>query len=178
MSEGSSCPDDRSLKRFLLGQSTAEEAEAVKRHLEACERCVAALQTLDANDSMVTALQARGGIAGEVTDQGVRLLTEWLKNIRLPAMTNLYRPAGPREETTPPTEPVEDPPGPDETPLHAEQARGDSAVISDLLAPNQGPNEIGRLGQYQVRKVLGRGGMGALRRWRALRTCRSSSSLP
>ena len=45
--------------------------------------------------------------------------------------------------------------------LPAQSSAGTAALVS-LLAPSQGPDEIGRLAHYRVLKVLGAGGMGVV----------------
>jgi Putative zinc-finger len=68
----SNCPDAQSLQRFLLGRNTPEEATALEEHLESCDQCLATMQTLHADDSMVAALQARNDTEDVTANDGVR----------------------------------------------------------------------------------------------------------
>ena len=53
------CPDIQTLQRFLLGQGSDAEAEALEHHLEQCDRCLASFHALDAEDSVIEAMRAR-----------------------------------------------------------------------------------------------------------------------
>jgi hypothetical protein len=117
MPDTSPCPDCRALARFLLGQNTPEEAAAVEAHLEVCTTCLASLETLHADDSMVAALRAHGSVVAVALNDGPRLLAAWLKQLR-PDM--------------------------------------DSTTSDQLpLEPS-----VTELGPYQLRRILGSGGMG------------------
>jgi serine/threonine protein kinase len=135
------CPDAQSLQRFLLGRNTPDEATALEEHLDSCESCQATLNTLHADDSMVKALQAQNNTEDVTANDGVRLLTEWLKKLR------------PKSEVIPPL---------DDTKTFEKSDNVASTVSFEFLAPRQNPTELGRLGQYHVRKVLGAGGMGVV----------------
>jgi serine/threonine protein kinase/WD40 repeat protein len=144
------CPDASSLERFLLGKSSGAEAAALDQHLQDCERCLAVVQSLPSDDSLVDALQAGSSKAEMTGPEGVQLLAAWLKKRRLdfdPRATRSPGPAGPS-------------PGADSTDENGKTGELDDTLDLEFLAPRQHPDELGWLGQYQVRKVLGAGGMG------------------
>jgi hypothetical protein len=140
----SACPDLATLERFLLGATGAPEAEAMEAHLERCASCIATLNTLPARDSVVAAIQSPAGSIADVDSDVVRRLVDRLKVLR-PAAAIHDR----TEESGPATV----------TPLPTGDA---STAIYDFLAPAAAAHELGCLGQYRVRKVLGAGGMGVV----------------
>lgn len=153
MQEVSACPDRAVLERFLLGQSSSADAEALEAHLERCDTCVDALNTLQARDSVIDAIRCRNDITGQAASVAVERLAERIKQLR---------PASPSHERTAASQPAtlsRWTPG-------ATQGTGtigdDTAEMYDFLAPAVDPNELGCLGHYRVRKVLGAGGMGVV----------------
>ena len=150
MQADSNCPDAQALQRFLLGQSTSAEATALEEHLESCESCSATLQTLRADDSMVAALQAGSSTGDATANEGVQLLADWLKKLR------------PLDDANAPLTSSANPAGLGDTEAFAKSADADRTVSYEFLAPGQHPSEMGRLGPYRVRKVLGAGGMGVV----------------
>jgi serine/threonine protein kinase len=144
-----SCPPEQTLRRFLLGQVIPEEAESLEVHLNACEPCVATLSTLHADDSLVEAMRCRNSIAEQPASEGDRLLAEWLKTLRPDSVPGSRPPAATPSGDSPTAEFV-----------RAEQ--GGETGIYDFLAPSSDPHELGRLGHYEVRKVLDSGGMGVV----------------
>ncbi len=161
----SACPDGRVLQRFLLGLNTAEEAEALEQHLERCDRCSSALQALQGEDSIVEAIRSQSGAGEEAGSEVVRRLTERLKGLRPGGDARMEAFAHGEASSAPPLHPG----GPSVEAIWVQTgppAPGASTeateAIYDFLAPALGPNELGRLGHYQVRTVLGAGGMGVV----------------
>ena len=145
------CPTEQTLQRFLLGQNTPEEFAALDAHLETCEHCVAAISTLDGEDSLVAAMQRRHVAGEQAAEEGDMLLTEWLKKLR----------PGAEASACPPSDVSADGAATvDEMP--AQDGSGDTTKIYKFLGPSRNPHELGCLGRYQVRKVLGSGGMGVV----------------
>jgi serine/threonine protein kinase len=144
------CPDVPALERFLFGRLPTEEAASLEQHLQVCELCLARLQTLQSDDSMVKAIQAGSDKVHTTAHEGVHLLAAWLKKLR-PKFDD-HAAAVPNQPGLMP--------GTDTTELERQSDDIDDTVDFPFLDPQQQPNELGRLGQYQVRKVLGTGGMG------------------
>jgi serine/threonine protein kinase len=171
--QASPCPVAASWQRFLLGKVTPSEAAALDEHLQQCDVCLAVLPAVPADDSMVEALQAGSLCADGAANLGARLHADWLKNRHLGVNSSL--PPN-RESTLAPLavdarEPYQHPQGTDKAVDFADAASvdearaneaGDTTKTYDFLGPAQGPLELGRLGHYQVRKVLGSGGMGVV----------------
>src|SRR4051812_21734704 len=64
----------------------------------------------------------------------------------------------PRNESFGPTDVVD----PNDINLYTRFPPFDPQDLSGILSPPRGPDEIGRFGDYRVRRVLGRGGMGVV----------------
>src|SRR5688572_4325424 len=138
------CPDEQVLESLVLGQLPDGEAEAWAEHLEQCERCAATVHSFKAEDALTEAARAEGDPGEEPDDDVVRTLIDRLSGLPL-----FPTPPGSEEEADGPAR-------------GAEADAGLGADVEGLLAPAQGPGELGRLGPYRVLRVLGMGGMGVV----------------
>lgn len=123
------CPSERQLLAFQLGDLPEHALNQVAEHLEACPRCDTLVQQMDAQrDPLLSALQSAaplpsGGYASGMDASQTK-----------PALSTKpsSRP-GPADATNPARYP--------------------------FLRPPLRPDEIGRLGHYRVLRLLGKGGM-------------------
>jgi hypothetical protein len=136
------CPDLKDLELLLLGGVSGAAAESLERHLLACPACARRLRGRPGEDRLLTALRDRGTDMPSAAPDSVVALMDHLRRATPGA-------AGPGGGTA-----VSGPAG--RTVAPEEVAREAHA----LLAPAQGPDELGRLGRYRVLRVLGAGGMG------------------
>jgi serine/threonine protein kinase/Leucine-rich repeat (LRR) protein len=140
-----SCADVELLRRFSLGGLSPAEAEAVERHLLTCEACVATLRSLEVQDSLSQAVRGQAKLPevfGEKRPLAEELITR-LKKLCQAAPETRY---GQDEMTS------------GSVPGLSEICKADLG----FLAPAQGPDELGRLGPFRVRRLLGAGGMGVV----------------
>jgi hypothetical protein len=131
-----SCPNPAVWQKYLLGLIEEPEQQALESHLEHCPSCLERLSRVSDEDTLVSDLRSGLTHADEPPDALV---------------DQVIRAAVAMEGTQPGT------PGGDQ-PRSASTRPADEAGI--FLAPPQGPDEIGRLAQFRVLRVLGRGGMG------------------
>src|SRR5262249_24441702 len=117
------------------------EVEALAHHLVDCERCLRALHTLHAEDTVLDAVRAHKKAHSRATDATLDLLIQ-----KLSALRSLPSDAFPHETLLTASEVPVVAPAPPEP--------------YGFLAPSQSADEIGRLGGYRVLKVLGAGSMG------------------
>ena len=161
MNPTSACLDSGTLRDFLLGRTSDAAATSVEAHLESCPACQEALPSIRAEDAFVAAFRAqahRPPPKNAVLDRLAGDLRGLLQC--LPASAGEATPSADREATPAPAElsgprTVTQPPG-------ARPARptdSDADDVRSLLAPPRQPDEMGRLGDYRVLKVLGSGGM-------------------
>jgi serine/threonine-protein kinase len=124
--------DASQLQLLLEDRLTEDQRRPVESHLETCPACRAALEDL-AGDSRWWD-EARRFVPGELAPE--------------PAVqpTEDHRPNGAKPDREP-------------KPSRAAMA-AHGEVWLDFLAPSDDPEALGRLGAYEVRDVLGRGGMG------------------
>jgi hypothetical protein len=130
-------PDEGTLRRFLLGQLSAAEAGTVEAYIETTPEASAVLDRVAAADPFVAALRGRTGEPGVSAE--VEALARRLE--ALPAEQTRSRDADSSD---------------DSSGVRTEQD------VTAFLAPAQGPGELGRLGDFRVLRVLGRGGMGVV----------------
>lgn len=133
MADMSFCPGGEELKQFARGTLEAASAERIIHHLSECRDCVAVLENVPIEDTLIEALQTcndaqGGGEHGEITR-----LIQRLKGLKLES--------SPGSETT---------------------AEIYAAKLGSLtfLSPPQAADELGRLGNYRIVELLGAGGMG------------------
>jgi WD40 repeat protein len=127
------CPGAVTLRQFVLGLLDAERMDALTRHIESCTACVAALDQLSAEDSLIAGMKATPLPAPpEVVDRVLSAIHDGLRTR-----------AGADTASGGQTSEVRD-------------------EAADFLAAPQRPDEIGRLGGYGVLRVLGVGGMGVV----------------
>ena len=59
------CPDRATLERFLLGKLTESEQSAIGEHLQSCNSCTAAADTLSPQDEITQAIRSRKALTGD-----------------------------------------------------------------------------------------------------------------
>jgi Leucine-rich repeat (LRR) protein len=139
------CTDVERLRRFSLGELSLAEADAVQRHLLACETCVATLRSLEGRDSLAWALQGLGSLS-DISDVEEPMAEELIARLKRLPPDPLDTRNNQGEMTSAPES----------------GAPVDQPVDLGFLAPAQGPGELGRLGPFRVLQVLGAGGMGVV----------------
>jgi serine/threonine protein kinase len=143
------CPDPRDLQRLALGQLPDPQAAQLGEHVLACDSCADWLNTFCAGDPLALSLQ--GGSS-----------PLWADNATANALMK-------RLIESPPSaagigdKPTDPPPSKSDA-THANEApdAGHDANLTDFLGPPQSADELGRLGEYRILKILGHGGMGVV----------------
>jgi serine/threonine protein kinase len=147
MKNHSACPGVEILEQYAVGRTSDDEAQRLEEHLGSCARCVARLPSLGDSDGLLQSLRAQKDKprpGGAIIED----LQERLRGLRPPGTTVVY------SETSSL--------GLEVTPSTSDNSLGTEEDARALLAPPQGPDEMGRLGPYRVLRVLGAGGMGVV----------------
>jgi formylglycine-generating enzyme required for sulfatase activity len=130
-------PEEAMLRRFLLGQLSAEEAVSVEAYIDTHPDTTVHLEQLAAPDRFVQSLRGRSGdmtVPSEAESLARRL--EGLSEV--PTRTNGNDSSG-------------DP-----------DVQSTEEDVRAFLASPDAPGELGRLGDFRILRVLGRGGMGVV----------------
>lgn len=130
------CPDPDALERFLLGFEVGFDESWLEKHLAACARCSTQLLAVRAEDRLVWAVR------------GARSLTEPPRPELLRSMVPLLKCLRPREAT--------------QTWSSDTQQAMPGGFTFSFLGPPATPGDLGTLGPYRIRGVLGAGGMGVV----------------
>lgn len=157
MSSGE-CPSKFLLESLLLGRLTDDEAVPLKDHVSRCSHCTAKVREIRPQEfsEAMREHQPRADKDELFTPLSRPDLSSRELEVDVPPaesqhglfgrLANILRsaPPGPPQAQSPP----------------ATSKR--SAELYDFLAPPQADDELGRLGNYRVLKVLGSGGMGVV----------------
>jgi len=134
MPDVSTCPELHGLMRMVLGTASPGEVRALSEHLLHCKACLDTLHGLKTEASLINHLQAHAA-AG---DQSVKQL-----------MDSVIRKLQDSARRSPPSS------------VHEQTMAYDSVKESDLIAPSGRIDaDMGRLGGYEIKRLLGSGGMG------------------
>jgi serine/threonine protein kinase len=127
------------LASFLAGIVSDEELDRIAQHLESCQICIARSESLHATDPLVAEIaQGRADIAPAAASLIQRLQDVIDESRHSTLHSNIDRTnAG-----------IEDGPGVGE--------------YLKLVSPPDDRNEIGRIGEFRLLRLLGKGGMGAV----------------
>jgi serine/threonine protein kinase len=137
------CPDNETLKSLLLGKLAGSQVSQWEEHLLRCESCASKAETIDGHDALTEAIAHGNFPSGDeevlsaAIEQAKRLISG-LETIKT-------------DETLTGENPLSQ-----ASSFESEHSR----YKLDFLAPAEQPDELGRLGDYRVLKVLGVGGMG------------------
>jgi len=137
------CPSSEDLERLAMGRVADGEAEQLAEHVLGCPRCAAKLEAGPLPDSLLAAIRKLDPLAEPTPLTGLGSLIERIEG--LPHAVD--GDAAPHACTTPWLSGGETIPA------------GDPGV-RDLLDAPQRADELGRIGDYRVLGVIGRGGMG------------------
>lgn len=159
------CPPAADLESLFLGGLPEADACAIEQHVQGCSTCAGKLAELLAEkDSLADSLsRARRGDAFSSSPL-VADLVKQLKALRPPgssaaAGADDWRTVPPTGSLDEPTHPPLD--QPDATLGVPPQDDADGS-LTDFLAPPLAADELGRLGEYRILKILGHGGMGVV----------------
>lgn len=148
MTTSGSCPPPIELEQFLLGLADDNRAVAMEAHLEQCPMCQQQLCHVGAEDDLVRALRSVGHNTNLGEDQRLADVSPALIELLVPhfqriaADSDTAKAGGPVTDATVTF---------DAATLHSGSSSSSSASARQL------PDKLGR---YEIRGVLGRGGMG------------------
>ncbi len=134
MAELNSCPSREELQRMVLGQLPGLIAERIQLHLEQCPKCWSALDECVTSEGLLDAVNSSRGVTSEPT-KTLYLPIECIRG----ALSTWIR-------------------GYDRTRSDKSGLPFSMTEITRLLSPPQSADEIGRLGDFRVLRVLGSGG--------------------
>lgn len=146
MAVTSPCPTPDVLRRLLLGAVSPSELESLGTHVLKCDQCVAALNGMRARDDLLEALRAAE--TAVALDANMESLIDRL--------SRPYRGGDSPADTGASMSTME------EDAINHESASDKESSEHGFLSPPERPDELGRLGDYRVLKLLGQGGMGAV----------------
>lgn len=159
------CPGTATLEAFLLGRLDEKQAAPLEEHLLTCPHCTTQAKTVASHDTLIDAMcnyRPRRPEDAEAVDRIVDRLRSVAESSASVAVVDIDRAGSESEQAA------------DGKGLFGRLARvvgsepeDDSsgthhADLYDFLEPAESEDELGRLGQYRVMKLIGAGGMGVV----------------
>jgi serine/threonine protein kinase/DNA-directed RNA polymerase subunit RPC12/RpoP len=157
----------------MAGQLSEVEAEALLRHLENCQACARAVDAIADHDTLLPLLRRPSDQSD--ADPAQSLLRTSSNEAVLPTVPGMFsfacsscgKPLVTKEDQVgklvrcPACQQVVQVPVPPEpATLAANNPGNPDRELLGFLAPPESPEELGRLGNYRILEVLGKGGMG------------------
>ncbi len=141
------CPSDEVLVEVLLGKYEKPDLQVLEDHFQTCEACVERASMLQPDDSLSTIFKA----TSSTNDPFTETIEE---RVAMSQIIERSKQAVSQLETLHS--------GIDTTQNGQTKPRDAdlSEIELDFLAPAQQSDELGRLGDYRILKILGKGGMG------------------
>ena len=144
------CPNEQTLQQFLIGKTPEVLSEALEEHLAECAECAAVAESLSDGDDLTEALARAAESHKDQTQEDAAVLQTAISQAK--GLASLLDTQGLDRAGS--TFAIDD------DPAISVSKELRSKHNLDFLAPAQQPDELGRLGEYRVLKVLGVGGMG------------------
>lgn len=134
------CPPDTELANYVDGKMSEHDSSFIEKHLGSCNYCVQRLGKLNTTDSLVLAL---GGDCSEIPESAAKInqLVAQMQVASSHRQTDIV--------------------GSNSTTLNSVRQSG----LAELLrgaSPPESPDELARLGEFHLLKLIGQGGMGAV----------------
>jgi serine/threonine protein kinase/WD40 repeat protein len=152
------CPSREHLVEFALGKSAADSIDTVGEHLEGCPACLAALDDLSAKDTLTDVVGTHASILDAREQDAVRQLVAKVRSLH-PAASHVSVSAGGNTSAFVGAAASSSSSKGDTIALSSSADDGD-AEEEDHFSPPVEKDEIGRLANYRILKLLGAGGMG------------------
>src|SRR5690348_15428426 len=161
MSRAPSCPTAESFECLRRGELPPAEVERLAAHVAGCDRCVAAVHSLKAEDALLVAVRACASASNRPAKDVVLALAKRLNRSRAPAASPPTLATTPRSgrsgtasaarapAANPPTMATADTVATGSADGGPAVGGADGADVTGFLAPPQGPGELGRLGSYR-----------------------------
>ena len=141
MADTSACPNRDQLQGLLLGELSEAESVRVSEHLEQCLECQSHTQAVAAGDTLIKLVREAGGQPVSAMPPAVERVIAKLRDRSAVSDLTMVEETASIVTSLP------------------------NGVPTDLLvgvSPSQGPDELGRLGDFRLLRLLGHGGMGAV----------------
>jgi hypothetical protein len=141
------CPLPGDLERLYLGGLPEEQVVALEHHAMECRDCLGQLkQLIGVGDALSKVLRGDARSAASESSSVVEGLMQKLEALRPSAVVTPVGRSNPLDATV----------AVDATPADADLS------LTSFLAPPEAGDELGRLGEYRILEILGRGGMGVV----------------
>ena len=150
------CPGRENLVNFMLGKAPEPMIEKVGSHVESCPTCMATLVELSVNDTLVDAIRTDTALLKGAEQDAVRKLVANMQSLHASA-SKISSPEGGHTSAFA-SAAASSSPGGDTIAVAPPADDGDTE--EDHFSPPVEKDEIGRLANYRILRLLGAGGMG------------------
>lgn len=137
MNEIKACPPVNRWKDFVVGQLPVTDIEELGAHLHSCSSCEDEVKSIPLDDALLETLRSNPTDVEMSEEVIIEQLINRLKEVSAASMST----------------------------YHSDDSVCDEEEVPDAhehLSPPEEADEIGRLGNYRVLRLLGKGGMGAV----------------
>ena len=149
MPSNAQCPDRQTMQLLIAGRGDVSSTERFAEHVGECEDCQRMLSCDAPSDALIASLRRGATALGEVDEHEFDVL---IKSLAAHSDTSLAGDTKSAEVN------LADTPGAGEETPHSIVSPKEE--LASFLEPAQEEGELGRIGGFAIRRVLGAGGMG------------------